>query len=146
MDAKDLEEALPYEAVVQIDKPILLKRGLSATIEEFIHAADYLSVHGNPNVMLCKRGIRTYVKSTRNTLDSSAVPILKQETHLPVCVDVTHSTGCKDILIPITKAALAVGADGILAEIHPNPSMTLCDANQQMSLEEFDQFFKTIFE
>ncbi|MTK22377.1 3-deoxy-7-phosphoheptulonate synthase [Turicibacter sanguinis] len=161
MDAKDLEEALPYldvvqigarnmqnfsllKAVGQIDKPVLLKRGLSATIEEFINAAEYITMHGNPNVMLCERGIRTYEKATRNTLDISAVPILKQETHLPVFVDITHSTGRKDILLPIAKAALAVGADGIMAEVHPNPCVALSDAAQQMSLEEFDDFYKNL--
>ena len=161
MDAKDLEEALPYLDVVQIgarnmqnfsllkaagqiDKPVLLKRGLSATIEEFVNAAEYITMHGNPNVMLCERGIRTYEKATRNTLDISAVPILKQETHLPVFVDITHSTGRKDILLPIAKAAIAVGADGIMAEVHPNPLVALSDANQQMSLDEFDIFFKNL--
>lgn len=161
MDAKDLEEALPYLDVVQIgarnmqnfsllkavggiQKPVLLKRGLSATIEEFVNAAEYITTHGNPNVMLCERGIRTYEKATRNTLDISAVPILKNETHLPVFVDITHSTGRKDILLPIAKAAIAVGADGIMAEVHPDPCVALSDANQQMSLEEFDNFYKNL--
>lgn len=161
MDASDLEAALPYLDVIQIgarnmqnfsllkavgkiDKPVLLKRGLSATIEEFVNAAEYITTHGNSNVMLCERGIRTYEKATRNTLDISAVPILKRETHLPVFVDITHSTGRKDILLPIAKAALAVGADGIMAEVHPNPVVALSDANQQMSLEEFDLFFKNL--
>lgn len=161
MDAGDLEAALPYVDVIQIgarnmqnfsllkalghiNKPVLLKRGLSATIEEFVNAAEYIAMHGNPNVMLCERGIRTYEKATRNTLDISAVPILKRETHLPVFVDITHSTGRKDILLPIAKAALAVGADGIMAEVHPNPMLALSDANQQMSLEEFDLFYKKL--
>lgn len=161
MDAGDLEAALPYVDVIQIgarnmqnfsllkalghiNKPVLLKRGLSATIEEFVNAAEYIAMHGNPNVMLCERGIRTYEKATRNTLDISAVPILKRETHLPVFVDITHSTGRKDILLPIAKAALAVGADGIMAEVHPNQMLALSDANQQMSLEEFDLFYKKL--
>ena len=161
MDAGDLEAALPYVDVIQIgardmqnfsllkalghiNKPVLLKRGLSATIEEFVNAAEYIAMHGNPNVMLCERGIRTYEKATRNTLDISAVPILKRETHLPVFVDITHSTGRKDILLPIAKAALAVGADGIMAEVHPNPMLALSDANQQMSLEEFDLLNKKL--
>ena len=161
MDAGDLEAALPYVDVIQIgarnmqnfsllkalghiNKPVLLKRGSSATIEEFVNAAEYIAMHGNPNVMLCERGIRTYEKATRNTLDISAVPILKRETHLPVFVDITHSTGRKDILLPIAKAALAVGADGIMAEVHPNPMLALSDANQQMSLEEFDLFYKKL--
>lgn len=122
-------------------KPILLKRGLSATIEEFVYAAEYIASQGNQNIILCERGIRTYEKATRNTLDISAVPILKQGTHLPVMVDVTHSTGRKDIMLPTAKAALAVGADGVMAEVHPHPSVALSDAGQQMDLDEFQAFY-----
>lgn len=122
-------------------KPILLKRGLSATIEEFVYAAEYIASQGNQNIILCERGIRTYEKATRNTLDISAVPILKQSTHLPVMVDVTHSTGRKDIMLPTAKAALAVGADGVMAEVHPDPSVALSDAGQQMDLDEFQAFY-----
>ncbi|EUJ75114.1 bifunctional 3-deoxy-7-phosphoheptulonate synthase/chorismate mutase [Staphylococcus aureus] len=122
-------------------KPILLKRGLSATIEEFVYAAEYIASQGNQNIILCERGIRTYEKATRNTLDISAVPILKQGTHLPVMVDVTHSTGRKDIMLPTAKAALAVGADGVMAEVHPDPSVALSDACQQMDLDEFQAFY-----
>ncbi|HDG5635896.1 TPA: bifunctional 3-deoxy-7-phosphoheptulonate synthase/chorismate mutase [Staphylococcus aureus] len=122
-------------------KPILLKRGLSATIEEFVYAAEYIASQGNQNIILCERGIRTYEKGTRNTLDISAVPILKQGTHLPVMVDVTHSTGRKDIMLPTAKAALAVGADGVMAEVHPDPSVALSDAGQQMDLDEFQTFY-----
>lgn len=122
-------------------KPILLKRGLSATIEEFVYAAEYIASQGNQNIILCERGIRTYEKATRNTLDISTVPILKQGTHLPVMVDVTHSTGRKDIMLPTAKAALAVGADGVMAEVHPDPSVALSDAGQQMDLDEFQAFY-----
>lgn len=122
-------------------KSILLKRGLSATIEEFVYAAEYIASQGNQNIILCERGIRTYEKATRNTLDISAVPILKQGTHLPVMVDVTHSTGRKDIMLPTAKAALAVGADGVMAEVHPDPSVALSDAGQQMDLDEFQAFY-----
>ncbi|CAC5632969.1 Chorismate mutase I / 2-keto-3-deoxy-D-arabino-heptulosonate-7-phosphate synthase I beta, AroH/AroA I beta [Staphylococcus aureus] len=122
-------------------KPILLKRGLSATIEEFVYAAEYIASQGNQNIILCERGIRTYEKATRNTLDISAVPILKQGTHLPVMVDVTHSTGRKDIMLPTAKAALAVGADGVMVEVHPDPSVALSDAGQQMDLDEFQAFY-----
>ncbi|HEI9964515.1 TPA: bifunctional 3-deoxy-7-phosphoheptulonate synthase/chorismate mutase [Staphylococcus aureus] len=122
-------------------KPILLKRGLSATIEEFVYAAEYIASQGNQNIILCERGIRTYEKATRNTLDISAVPILKQGTHLPVMVDVTHSTGRKDIMLPTAKAALAVGADGVMSEVHPDPSVALSDAGQQMDLDEFQAFY-----
>ncbi len=122
-------------------KPILLKRGLSDTIEEFVYAAEYIASQGNQNIILCERGIRTYEKATRNTLDISAVPILKQGTHLPVMVDVTHSTGRKDIMLPTAKAALAVGADGVMAEVHPDPSVALSDAGPQMNLDEFQAFY-----
>lgn len=157
LDTRDVESALDYVDVIQIgarnmqnfellklvgsvQKPILLKRGLSATIEEFMYAAEYIISQGNSQIMLCERGIRTYEKATRNTLDISAVPILKKETHLPVLVDVTHSTGRKDLLLPAAKAALAIGADGVMAEVHPDPAVALSDSAQQMDIEEFNQF------
>ncbi len=153
-----VEEALDYLDVIQIgarnmqnfellkeagrtDKPVLLKRGMSATLDEFMKAAEYIISQGNENIILCERGIRTYERATRNTLDISAVPILKQETHLPVVVDVTHSTGRRDILLPAAKAALAVGADGVMAEVHPDPAVALSDAAQQMDLNQFDEFY-----
>ncbi len=128
------------------NKPVLLKRGLSATIEEFIYAAEYIYAQGNSKIILCERGIRTYEKATRNTLDISAVPILKQGTHLPVMVDVTHSTGRKDIMLPVARAAFAVGADGVMAEVHPDPAVALSDAGQQMNFEEFENFYKALNE
>lgn len=157
----DIETALDYIDVIQIGarnmqnfellkaagrvhKPVLLKRGLSATIEEFINAAEYIMSQGNGQIILCERGIRTYEKATRNTLDISAVPILKKETHLPVFVDVTHSTGRRDILLPCAKAAIAVGADGVMAEVHPDPAVALSDSAQQMDLAQFDEFYNEI--
>lgn len=156
-----IEEALDYVDVIQIgarnmqnfellkavgatNKPVLLKRGLAATIDEFIHAAEYIMSKGNENIILCERGIRTYEKATRNTLDISAVPILKQETHLPVFVDVTHSTGRSDLLLPCAKAAIAIGADGVMAEVHPDPSVALSDSQQQMDISQFDAFYNEI--
>ena len=117
---------------------------MSATIEEFINAAEYIMSQGNGQIILCERGIRTYEKATRNTLDISAVPILKQETHLPVLVDVTHSTGRRDLLLPCAKAALAIGADGVMAEVHPDPAVALSDSAQQMDLKQFDEFYSEI--
>jgi len=157
----DLEQALDYVDVVQIgarnmqnfellkaagqiNKPVLLKRGLAATIDEFVHAAEYIMSQGNSNIILCERGIRTYEKATRNTLDISAVPILKQETHLPVMVDVTHSTGRRDLLLPTAKAAIAIGADGVMAEVHPDPSVALSDQQQQMDIPTFNAFWEEI--
>ncbi|MFC7373346.1 bifunctional 3-deoxy-7-phosphoheptulonate synthase/chorismate mutase [Fictibacillus iocasae] len=153
----DLETAAEYLDIIQIgarnmqnfdllkeagkmNKPILLKRGLSATIEEFIYSAEYIMSQGNKEIILCERGIRTYERATRNTLDITAVPILKKETHLPVLVDVTHSTGRKDLLLPAAKAAMAIGADGVMAEIHPDPATALSDSAQQMDFSEFDDF------
>ncbi|NEZ44126.1 bifunctional 3-deoxy-7-phosphoheptulonate synthase/chorismate mutase [Paenibacillus alvei] len=132
------------KAVGQTQKAVLLKRGLSATLEEFVFAAEYLLSSGNNQVMLIERGIRTYERWTRNTLDISAVPILKQETHLPVLVDVTHATGRKDIMLPCAKAALAAGADGIMVEVHPNPRVALSDAKQQLNIDEFHKFLQGI--
>ena len=157
MDAKDLGAFIEYADMLQIGarnmqnftllkavgrskKPVLLKRGLSATIEEWVMAAEYLLYEGNENVVLCERGIRTYEKYTRNTLDVSAVALAKLETHLPVLVDVTHSGGRRDLLVPLTKAGLAVGADGIMIEVHPNPAVALSDNKQQVDFETFDSY------
>lgn len=124
--------------------PVLLKRGIAATLEEFVYAAEYVAVSGNTRVMLIERGIRTYEKWTRNTLDITAIPLLKQETHLPVLVDVSHSTGRKDILLPCAKAALAAGADGIMVEVHPDPPSALSDAAQQLTIPEFETLWRGI--
>ncbi|OAS13800.1 bifunctional 3-deoxy-7-phosphoheptulonate synthase/chorismate mutase [Paenibacillus oryzisoli] len=142
--ARNMHNFELLKAAGEVRIPILLKRGLSATIDEFLHAAEYILSRGNTQVMLIERGIRTYERATRNTLDISAVPILKQESHLPVLVDVTHSTGRKDIFAPCAKAALAAGADGIMVEVHPNPAIALSDAQQQLTIEEFNQFYTVI--
>ncbi|MGL4971829.1 MAG: bifunctional 3-deoxy-7-phosphoheptulonate synthase/chorismate mutase, partial [Culicoidibacterales bacterium] len=157
MDVNELQEALPYLDIVQIGtrnmqnfallkaagqqaKPVLLKRGMSATIEEWMYAAEYIMAQGNTQVIFCERGIRTYENATRNTLDISAVPLMKQKTHLPVFVDVTHAAGRKDIMLPLAKAAIAAGANGIMVEVHPLPSTALSDAQQQLDFPEFENF------
>lgn len=142
--ARNMQNFELLKAAGEVDKPVLLKRGLSATISEFINAAEYIMSRGNGNIILCERGIRTYETATRNTLDISAVPILKQETHLPVMVDVTHSTGRRDLLLPTAKAAIAIGADGIMAEVHPDPAVALSDSAQQMDIPMFDEFIKEL--
>lgn len=142
--ARNMQNFELLKAVGSVDKPVLLKRGIAATLDEFIHAAEYIMSQGNDQIILCERGIRTYERATRNTLDISAVPILKQETHLPVLVDVTHSTGRRDILLPAAKAALAIGADGVMAEVHPDPAVALSDQAQQMNLKQFDEFYDSI--
>lgn len=142
--ARNMQNFELLKAAGDVKTPILLKRGLAATIDEFVHAAEYIVSRGNTQVMLIERGIRTYEKATRNTLDISAVPILKQETHLPVLVDVTHSTGRKDILAPCAKAALAAGADGVMVEVHPDPATALSDAAQQLNIPEFQDFLTNV--
>ncbi|MGG1552599.1 bifunctional 3-deoxy-7-phosphoheptulonate synthase/chorismate mutase [Paenibacillus ferrarius] len=142
--ARNMQNFELLKAAGEVRTPILLKRGLAATIDEFLHAAEYILSRGNTQVMLIERGIRTYEKATRNTLDISAVPILKQESHLPVLVDVTHSTGRKDIFAPCAKAALAAGADGIMVEVHPDPPTALSDAAQQLTIEEFNRFYTEV--
>ena len=140
--ARNSQNFALLKAVGKRHTPVLLKRGLSATIEEWVMAAEYLLSEGNAQVILCERGIRTYETYTRNTLDVSAVALAKQETHLPVLVDVTHSGGRRDLLVPLTKAGLAVGADGIMVEVHPNPAVALSDQKQQMDFEQFDRYLE----
>lgn len=142
--ARNMQNFTLLKALGKIDKPILLKRGLAATIEEFKNAAEYIMAGGNNNIILCERGIRTYERATRNTLDISAVPILKLETHLPVIVDVSHASGRKDIIEPLVKAAIAAGADGVMLEIHPQPNLALSDSQQQLSLIEFKKMINNI--
>ena len=119
--------------------PILLKRGLCATIEEFLMSAEYIMAGGNPNVILCERGIRTYETYTRNTLDISAVPVLKRLSHLPVIVDPSHATGKSWLVEPLSKAAMAVGADGLMIEVHNDPAKALCDGPQSLKPEKFQE-------
>lgn len=142
--ARNMQNFELLKAAGDVRTPIVLKRGLAATLDEFVHAAEYIMSRGNSQIILIERGIRTYEKATRNTLDISAVPILKQECHLPVLVDVTHSTGRKDILAACAKAALAAGADGIMVEVHPDPATALSDAAQQLNIDEFNRFFDEV--
>ena len=140
--ARNMQNFNLLRVVGRSRKPVLLKRGLSATIEEWVMAAEYLLHEGNPNVVLCERGIRTFERYTRNTLDVSAVALAKLETHLPVLVDVTHSGGRRDLLVALTKAGLAVGADGIMVEVHPNPAVALSDQKQQIDFDAFDRYLE----
>ncbi len=118
-------------------KPVILKRGFQATIEEWVHSTEYIFKEGNSKIILCERGIRTFETYTRNTLDLSAVPIMKQLTDLPVIVDPTHATGKRNLIPAMCKAAIAAGADGLMVEVHPNPPQALSDPDQQLSFEEF---------
>ena len=124
--------------------PILLKRGLSATIDEWLNAAEYIMAEGNPNVILCERGIRTFETATRNTLDLSAVPVLKDRSHLPVIVDPSHATGVRKYIPSMAKAAIASGCDGLMIEVHPEPSRALSDGPQSLTLEQFGRLCEEI--
>jgi 3-deoxy-7-phosphoheptulonate synthase len=124
-------------AVGRSGKPVLLKRGLSATIDELLAAAEYILAEGNPNVVFCERGIRTFETATRNTLDLSAVPVLRERSHLPVLVDPSHGVGVRRWIRPLCRAAKAVGAHGLIVEVHPNPCEALSDKDQAMTFEDF---------
>lgn len=119
--------------------PILLKRGLSATIDEWLNAAEYIMAEGNENVILCERGIRTFETATRNTLDISAVPVIKEKSHLPIIVDPSHATGVRNYVKPLAKSAIAAGADGLMIETHPNPAKALSDGPQSLTFPQFDE-------
>lgn len=129
-----------------INKPILLKRGLANTIEEFLMSAEYIMAGGNEQVILCERGIRTFETATRNTLDISAVPVIKRLSHLPVIIDPSHASGKAELVEPLALASVAVGADGLMIETHNNPQCALCDGAQSLNLEQFDSLVKKVDE
>ena len=137
--ARNMQNFGLLKLVGKIKKPIILKRGLSATIEEWLLAAEYILAAGNPQVILCERGIRTFEPSTRNTLDLSAVGVVKQLSHLPVIVDPSHAAGRRDLISSLSKAAIAAGADGLLIETHPNPADAVSDGPQSLTPEQFVQ-------
>jgi len=157
MDPRDVEAVVDAVDVVQIGarnmsnftllsevgrapKPVLLKRGPSSTVEDLLMAAEYIVKEGNSEVILCERGIKTFETATRFTLDIGAIPVLKQETHLPVIVDPSHPAGRRELVLPLARAAVAAGADGIIVEVHPRPEEALCDAAQQIPASEFGEF------
>jgi len=161
MDPRDMEVITKYTDIIQIgarnmqnfrlllevgtsDKPVLLKRGLSSTIQEWLMSAEYIMSRGNHNVMLCERGIRTFETATRNTLDLSAVPVLKQLTHLPVVVDPSHGVGRRDLVAPMAKAAVAAGADALIIEVHINPEEAMSDGDQSLKPDQFDKLMKEL--
>jgi len=154
MDPRDTELMCEYVDIIQIGarnmqnfrllmevgkagKPVLLKRGLSATLKEFLMSAEYIASQGNSKIILCERGIRTFETATRNTLDLSAVPVLKEETHLPIFIDPSHSAGRWNLVAPLAKAAIAVGADGLMIEVHTDPENALCDGAQSLKPSKF---------
>jgi 3-deoxy-7-phosphoheptulonate synthase len=124
------------QAVGSASKPVLLKRGMNATIEEWLMAAEYIAQRGNLDIVLCERGIRTFETATRNTLDISAVPVAQRLSHLPVIIDPSHSGGRRDLVLPLSRAAIAVGADGIIVDVHPNPAAAMCDGDQALTSDD----------
>lgn len=142
--ARNMQNFELLKEIGKTNKPVLLKRGASATIEEWLLAAEYILSEGNPNVILSERGIRTFEKYTRNTLDLSSVPVVKKLSHLPVIVDPSHAAGKRDLVIPLAKAAIAVGADGIIVEVHNQPEIALSDAAQQLTIPMFKQMMDEI--
>ncbi len=161
MDAEQIELVAAYADILQIGarnmqnfsllkklgsvkNPILLKRGLSATYQDLLMSAEYILSAGNPNVILCERGIRTYETYSRNTLDLAAVPILKELSHLPIIVDPSHGTGIRKMVAPMAKAAVAAGADGLMIEIHPVPDKAFSDADQTLGFEQFTELMKSV--
>lgn len=161
MDPRDVELVSKYTDIIQIGarnmqnfrllqeigasmKPVLLKRGISSTIEEWLMAAEYMMLEGNEKVILCERGIRTYETATRNTLDLSAIPVVKEVSHLPVIVDPSHASGTWKYVSPMSKAAAAAGADGLIIEVHSNPEKALCDGPQSLRPDTFSQLMSEL--
>jgi 3-deoxy-7-phosphoheptulonate synthase len=135
--ARNMQNFDLLRALGKVDRPVLLKRGLSSTIDEWLGAAEYILSAGNQQVILCERGIRTFESATRNTLDLSAVPVVRERTHLPIIVDPSHGTGKRRYVAPMSRAALAVGAHGLLIEVHPDPDTALSDADQSLDFPQF---------
>ena len=142
--ARNMQNYPLLKELGRTNKPILLKRGISATIEELLMSAEYIMSEGNEKVILCERGIRTFEKYTRNTLDLSAVPILKRLSHLPVIVDPSHASGLWWLVEPLSKAAIAAGADGVIMEVHNNPTKAKCDGEQSITPNKFDKLMKSL--
>jgi 3-deoxy-7-phosphoheptulonate synthase len=143
--ARNMQNFRLLKAAGQTDKPILLKRGMSATIEEWLMAAEYIMSEGNAKVILCERGIRTFETATRNTLDLSAVPMVKRLSHLPVIVDPSHATGDRQLVLPMSLAAIASGADGLILEMHPEPAKALSDGPQSLTPEDLEHLMTQLY-
>ena len=142
--ARNMQNFELLKVLGKIDKPILLKRGLANTLDELLMSAEYIMAGGNEKVILCERGIRTFETSYRNTLDISAVPMLKKKTHLPVIIDPSHAAGIRFMVEPLAMAAIAAGADGLMIEVHNNPEKALCDGAQSLTPEKFDHLMKKV--
>lgn len=144
LGARNMQNFMLLKELGRSNKPILLKRGLSATMEEFLMAAEYIFAGGNKNVMLCERGIRTFETMIRNNLDISAIPLVKNLTHLPIIIDPSHASGKRELVAPLSRAAIAAGADGLMIEAHNNPKCALCDGAQSLDLPMFDSVMEDV--
>jgi 3-deoxy-7-phosphoheptulonate synthase len=142
--ARNMQNYSLLERLGAAKKPVMLKRGLSGTIREWLMAAEYIVANGNPNVMLCERGIRTFETATRNTLDINAIPVVKSLSHLPVIVDPSHGIGLRKHVAAIARAGVAAGADGIMVEVHPHPEKALSDGHQSLSIPEFEELMRQV--
>jgi 3-deoxy-7-phosphoheptulonate synthase len=142
--ARNMQNFALLAEVGRVQRPVLLKRGLSSTIEELLMAAEYIMSNDGRDVVLCERGIRTFETATRNTLDISAIPVLKRETHLPVIVDPSHAGGAADLVAPLAFAAIAAGADGLIIEVHPTPETALSDGDQSLTLDAFADLMRRL--
>jgi len=140
--ARNMQNFSLLTEVGRLQRPILLKRGMAATVEDLLLAAEYVMKQGNKDVILCERGIRTFSDATRNTFDLAAIPVLKKETHLPVIADPSHASGRRDLVAPLAYAAIAAGADGLLIEVHPEPEKAVSDGDQSLTFDEFDALMK----
>lgn len=161
MDPRDIDKAIRYIDILQIgsrnmqnysllreigktDKPVLLKRGMTATVKEWLMAAEYIALEGNDDIILCERGIRTFENYTRNTLDLTVVPIIKSLSNLPIIVDPSHGTGRRDLIIPMTRASVAVSAHGVIVETHPSPSEALSDGFQSLDFQDIKRLINEV--
>jgi 3-deoxy-7-phosphoheptulonate synthase len=135
--ARNMQNFALLKSLGGCGRPVLLKRGMSSTIKELLMSAEYVVAHGNPNVLLCERGIRTFETATRNTFDISAVPVLNELTHLPVILDPSHAAGKRSLVPALARAAVAIGADGLIVEVHPNPEKAVSDGAQSLTLDGF---------
>jgi len=142
--ARNMQNFALLKSLGSCGRPVLLKRGMSSTIKELLMSAEYVVAHGNPNVILCERGVRGFDPATRNLLDLSAIPVVHGLSHLPIIADPSHGTGHRDMVMPMAKSAVAGGADGLLVEVHPTPDRALSDGAQSLYPEQFDRLMKEV--
>jgi 3-deoxy-7-phosphoheptulonate synthase len=142
--ARNMQNFMLLKALGKCGRPVLLKRGLSSSIKELLMSAEYITAHGNPDVILCERGIRTFETATRNTCDISAIPVLNELTHLPVILDPSHATGKRSLVPAVSKAGVAIGADGLIIEAHPAPEKAISDGAQSLELSQFARMMEDL--